>query len=250
MKVGIIGFGNMGQAIYEKLKNEQNEALFYVNEKDSNKLKGKIKNNELDEELELDYIILSVKPKDIAKLKKLKWKGVIISIAAGVPIKKLKDEFPNYKILRIMPNTPLLVNEGISGVFMDPELLKEEQEKALYFLSFFTKTVVVESEQMIDSITAVSGCGPAFVYLFIEAMADAAVKLGINRKDAYNLVSQTVLGAGKMVMETGKHPGELKDMVTSPGGSTIEGVIALENNGLRNSIIKAVEAAYMKTIKV
>jgi len=250
MKIGIIGLGNMGCAIYKRLAANNNNSIF-VFDKDLKKLDDKkaqildIKTTE-----KFDYIILAVKPADIESLRDLKWSGTLISILAGINSAKLKDLFPKNPVIRLMPNTPLLVEEGISGVYFDNGLNQTEKDQALILLNSFTNTVVVEKEDLMNAITALSGSGPAFVYLFIEALADAGVKCGISRNAAYQLAAQTVLGSAKMVLATGKHPGELKDMVTSPAGTTIEGVAALEANGFRHAAIQAITAAYEKAKKL
>jgi len=247
MNIGIIGFGNMGQAIYNQVSKLKGVKV-WISEKDSYRLQHRTELSVIGigESKEMDYIIVAVKPKDVESLTKLAWKGVIVSVLAGTGIDKLKKVFPDRKIVRLMPNTPLLINEGISGVYFDSLFHDDEKEKGIHFLNSFTKTVLVEKESLMDAVTAVSGSGPAYAYLFIEAMADAGVRCGLSRQDAYLLASQTLSGSAKMVMETGKHPGELKDMVTSPAGTTIEAIAALEAGGFRSSIMQAVKAAFDK----
>ena len=145
-----------------------------------------------------------------------------------------------------MPNTPATVLEGMSGITPNERVSKEELDLVLSIFGSFGKALCVP-EHLIDVVTAVSGSSPAYVFLFIEAMADGAVALGMPRQQAYEFAAQAVLGSAKMVLESGMHPGQLKDMVCSPGGTTIAGVMALEENGLRNAVIKSVTAAYDKT---
>lgn len=246
MKIGIIGLGNMGGAIHKRLSNVKDITL-YGYDKDIKKIENPNQLKKLDELINLDYIILAIKPGELENIKHLKWKGTVISILAGTKCEKIKSVLPGYKVVRLMPNVPLLVGEGICGVYFDKALSETEKSSALELIESFSEAVVVEKEELINSITAVSGSGPAFVFMFIEAMADAAVKAGINRKDSYKLASQTLLGSAKMALETGKHPGELKDMVTSPSGTTIEGVAALEKAGFRNAVIEAVTSSFEKS---
>ena len=142
------------------------------------------------------------------------------------------------KIVRTMPNTPALVGEGMTAACVNEYVTEEEKAYALKILGSFGKAEVV-AEGLIDAVVAVSGSAPAYVFMFIEAMADAAVAEGMPRPQAYQFAAQAVYGSAKMVLETGKHPGELKDMVCSPAGTTIEAVAVLEERGLRSSVIEA-----------
>ena len=145
-----------------------------------------------------------------------------------------------------MPNTPALVKESMSAVMPNEFISKEELDEVLVILNSFGKTEVV-SEKLIDGVIAVSGSSPAYVFMMIEAMGDAAVASGLDRKRAYKFAAQAVLGSAKMVLETGMHPGELKDMVCSPKGTTIEAVKKLEEYGFRSALIKAMEACEKKS---
>lgn len=198
-----------------------------------------------------DYVLLAVKPQVFeatfeSMRNKLPSTAVVISIAASVTVSRImrlvKKDTP---IVRVMPNTPALVGSGVSAVcFCDTN----EQEQEFVLSLFKTCGLVVPcDESTLDAIGCVSGTGPAFVMLFIESLADAAVKLGIPRKVAYEISAMTVLGSGKLVIETGQNPAYLKDQVCSPGGTTIEGVLALEKNGLRYAVESAVLAADAKT---
>jgi pyrroline-5-carboxylate reductase len=149
-----------------------------------------------------------------------------------------------------MPNTPALIGEGMSAVsFSDDAFSKEEREDIIQFFSSFGVMEEIE-EKLMNAVVPISGSSPAYVYMMIEAMADAGVLAGLPRKLAYTLASQSVLGSAKMVLETGNHPGELKDAVCSPGGTTIEAVAALEKSGFRSSIIEAMNACFEKTKKM
>lgn len=148
-----------------------------------------------------------------------------------------------------MPNTPAQVGAGMTGVCVNDRVTQEDLEQILTITNSFGRTEVVP-ERLMDAVSAVSGCSPAYVFMFIEAMADAAVAQGMPRKQAYQFASQAVLGSAKLVLETGMHPGELKDMVCSPAGSTIEGVRILEKNGFRSAVFEALQGAADKGKKM
>lgn len=194
-----------------------------------------------------EVLILSVKPQyyasTIAEIKdSLKEDQLIITIAPGKTLDWLHEQFgKDVKIIRTMPNTPAMVGEGMTAACPNEFVTKEELEYALRILGAFGKVEVVQ-EQLMDVVVSVSGSSPAYVFLFIEAMADAAVADGMPRAQAYKFAAQAVYGSAKMVLETGKHPGELKDMVCSPAGTTIEAVRVLEKNGFRSAVIEAMKA--------
>lgn len=191
-------------------------------------------------------IFLSVKPQHVdAALKELSKSigntpALIISIAAGVPTKRIAANLPaGMRVIRVMPNTPMLVGAGASAYCLGPNATDADAALAQKLLSSVGITYQV-SEGQLDAVTGLSGSGPAFIYQIIEALSDGGVSAGLPRKIATTLAAQTVLGSAKMVLETGKHPGELKDMVTSPAGTTIAGVRTLENAGVRAAFINAV----------
>ncbi len=234
-----------------------------------------------------DILFLAVKPifmaEVIAEIKDVvKSETVIVSIAAGKTIDFLEKAFcvngamlenaPEAavksdavreseiavemgasacmrKIIRCMPNTPALVLEGCTGVTPNANVTEEDQEDVLKLLSSFGKAYVIP-ERLMDAVVGVSGSSPAYVFIFIEAMADAAVAAGMPRKQAYDFAAQAVLGSAKMVLETGMHPGELKDMVCSPGGTTIDAVKVLEEKGFRAAVMNAMEVCIEKSKKL
>jgi len=154
------------------------------------------------------------------------------------------------RVVRSMPNTPAMVGEGMTGVCYEDALFSEEEKNTIEeFFTSFGKMERVE-EKLMDVVGSASGCSPAYVYMFIEALADGCVRNGLPRQTAYRMAAQAVLGSAKMVLETGMHPGELKDMVCSPGGTTIEGVAALEEGGFRSAVIKACDANFQKNKKL
>ena len=172
---------------------------------------------------------------------------IIISIAAGVTIGQIEEWFgKSVKVVRTMPNTPALVGEGMSAVCPNKNITLDELEYVGRLYNSFGKYEILE-EKDFHAFIALCGSSPAYVSMFIEAMADAGVKLGIPRAKAYKLAEQSILGAAKLALETGKHPGVLKDEVCSPGGTTIEAVIDLEKNGFRNTVISAVEKCAEKS---
>ncbi|MCA1061833.1 pyrroline-5-carboxylate reductase [Rossellomorea sp. AcN35-11] len=199
-----------------------------------------------------DIVFLAVKPDqygDIIRSIKdsLKEDAIVITIAAGITMDWMENHLSkSMKIVRTMPNTPSLVGEGMTAYCVNKEVNEDDLGVVHALLESFGKAEMVE-ESLMDAIPAVSGSSPAYVFMFIEALADGAVLSGIPRKQAYQLASQAVLGAAKMVLETGAHPGELKDAVCSPGGATIEAVAALEKNGFKGTILTAMEACSQKS---
>lgn len=202
---------------------------------------------------EADILFFAVKPIFLPQVlveiaDSVKENTVIVSIVAGKSIDFIQQGMGGKarKIVRCMPNTPALVGEGCTGVSASERVTKEELAQVLDLLQSFGVAQQVP-ERLMDAVVAVSGSAPAYVFLFIEAMADAAVAEGMPRNQAYTFAAQTVLGSAKMVLETGKHPGELKDMVCSPGGTTIDAVKVLEQKGLRAAVMDAMEACAEKS---
>lgn len=196
-----------------------------------------------------DTILLATKPLDALNALKLAAKGadgrprLVISIAAGLTLAALEAAVPeNFRIIRTMPNTPALVGEGASAFCRGGNATDDDARLVSELLSAVGVAVEVP-ERLMDAVTGLSGSGPAYVYLMIEAMADGGVKQGLGRADALKLAAQTFLGSARMVLETGSHPAVLKDMVTSPGGTTIAGLAELERLALRSALIGAVDAA-------
>ena len=174
---------------------------------------------------------------------------ILVSMAAGISIDRIENMFGKRPIIRIMPNTPVSVGEGMI-LYCANELVKEEDINEFVELLALSGKLDALDEKLIDAASAVSGCGPAFVYLFMQAMADGGVKCGLPREKALAYAEQTVLGAATLALLSGEHPEKLKDDVCSPGGTTIEGVKAMEENGVRAAMINAVTAAYEKSKKL
>lgn len=259
--LGFIGCGNMGRAmmggiIKDKVFSPENMIVSDLNEESLKMVSEQYgiqittDNNEVAKTA--DILILSIKPNLYPVVIKgikdsIKEDVVVVSIAAGVSIKDVEEMFEKkIKIVRVMPNTPALVGEGMSALCPNPMVNKGEFEEVLSIFKGFGKVEVID-EKLIDAVIAVSGSSPAYIYMIIEAMADGAVLEGMPRDQAYRMAAQAVLGSAKMVLETGMHPGALKDMVCSPGGTTIEAVAALEERGLRDSIISAMRTCAEKS---
>ena len=264
MKLGFIGTGNMASAIMGGIiKNNVIPAeeiigadLFAPGRERVQKEYGinvTADNKEVAQKAET--IILSVKPQFyesvIADIKDVVTdKQIIITIAPGKTLAWLAEQFgKDVKIVRTMPNTPAMVGEGMTAVCPNEHLTEDEIAYVKSLLESFSRAEIVP-ERLMDVVTAVSGSSPAYVFMFIEAMADAAVAQGMPRKQAYQFAAQAVLGSAKLLLETGMHPGELKDMVCSPAGTTIEGVRILEKNGFRSAVFEALQGAADKGKKM
>jgi len=199
-----------------------------------------------------DVIILAVKPQIMASVVKeiapiVDDGKLLISIAAGVSTRKLRDQLGKpARLIRVMPNTPALVLEGVTAIARAEGLKPGDLEAAQELFAAVGKVVVLDESAM-DAVTGLSGSGPAYVAMAIEALADGGVKMGLDRATAMTLAAQTVLGSARLILDTGVHPGQLKDMVSSPGGTTIAGIAALEECGLRRAFIQAVERATLRS---
>lgn len=258
MKFGFIGAGNMGGAIIGGMVKNYNSSDILVYDKNEESLKiladnfNICKKQSVVEVCDVDYLFLCVKPNvlfDVIDMIKdvVTDKTVVVSIVAGKSLDDIKNAFSKkLSIVRVMPNTPALVGEAMSAVCVNKDVDDEALKTVLDIFSSLGKAECVD-EHLIDAVTGISGSSPAYVFMFIEALADAAVQGGMSRKMAYTFAAQAVLGSAKMVLETGMHPGELKDMVCSPSGTTIEAVAALEKAGFRNAVIGAVKACIEKS---
>lgn len=193
-----------------------------------------------------DVVVVAIKPgvvpAAVAELKRTARKSLLISVAAGVQLETLVRLFGSSRVVRVMPNTPCLVGAGASAYCCGDDVSSEDIALVEGMLTSIGKAFRVTDKAM-DAVTGVSGSGPAYVFMIIEAMADGGVLAGLPRDLAMQLATQTILGAAQLVQQTGTHPGQLKDAVASPGGTTIAGIAALERGGLRNTLISAVQAA-------
>ena len=260
---GFIGVGNMGYPLLKATVNTfgGSEVVY----KDASPERNQFVMNETGVAFAEDiitvvkqckYLVLAVKPQFfpqvLDEIKKFVTKEhVVISIAAGITIEFLKDSISqSIRVVRAMPNTPALLNKGMTGIsFSQDDFTEEEHGVIDQFFRSFGKYEVFD-EKLMNAVICANGSSPAYVYMFIEALADSVVSYGIPRDKAYTLAAQTVLGAAAMVLETGEHPGKLKDNVCSPGGTTIAAVKALEEHGLRNAVMKASDACYEKAVSL
>lgn len=266
MKLGFIGLGNMASAIIGGILKEgiaeSSEIIGSAKTEKTAKEKAKrfgietcTDNREV--AAQADVLVLAVKPqffKEVAEEIRdvVKEKAMVISVAAGKTIKYIEEQFgaspggKQLKLVRCMPNTPALVLAGCTGFCVNEQVGREERELAERLLGSFGKAIEVP-ERLIDAVGGVAGSSPAFVFLFIEALADGAVAEGMPRAQALQFAAQAVYGSAKLVLESGLHPGELKDMVCSPGGTTIQGVRTLEKGGMRGAVMDAVIACVEKS---
>ena len=195
-----------------------------------------------------EIVVLSVKPQILSRVldevaDAINKDALVISIAAGVPVSAIQARLAGgTRVVRAMPNTPALVDAGATAIAGGEHARESDLEEAKRIFDAIGLTVILEESQM-DAVTGLSGSGPAYVFLILEALSDAGVKVGLSRRTAQLLAAQTVLGSAKLLLETNEHPGRLKDMVTSPGGTAITGLHTLENGGVRTTLMNAVEAA-------
>ena len=258
MKISCIGTGAMGGAIMRAICKKYD--VINIKITDKNVELGKAFANETGatfvstnkEVLDADYIFLAVKPQFLSDVfaeiaGSIPTNAVVISMAAGVKLEKLENWAPKARFVRMMPNVCAQIGQAMIAITYNENIKAEEAATVKEILSSAGKVEQVP-EKLMDCVTAVSGSGPAFVFMFIEALADAAVRCGMPRSQAYTYAAQTVYGSAGMVLENGQHPAVLKDMVCSPAGTTIEGVAALEKNNFRNAVIEAVTAACDRSI--
>ncbi len=259
-KYGFIGMGNMGYAMMQSLLKTTDKAEIIFADHNQKRVRQVYSDTGVvfaDSNAECaakaKYLILAVKPQFFDAVAKnivdiVKPNQVVVSIIAGLTLDTLQSKLGvGIRIVRAMPNTPALIGEGMTGVTYEEGMFTPDEEEDIQnIFRSFGKMQRVE-ERLMSAVTCASGSSPAYVYMFIEALADSAVKYGMPRDMAYTFVAQTVQGAARMVLETGEHPGKLKDMVCSPAGTTIAGVAALEEAGFRNAVIKATDACYART---
>ena len=259
--VGFVGAGNMGEALIKGLLAANlvpAEAIHATDVrlerlKELNRQYGiQISSDNAELIRHADIVILAVKPQimdavltEIAPV--VTRRKLLISIAAGVSTAKIRAVLrKDARLIRVMPNTPALVLEGVTAVAKADGLEADDLETAGEIFSAVGRVVVL-GEELMDAVTGLSGSGPAYLAVVIESLADGGVKMGLDRLTAMTLATQTVLGAAKLLLETGMHPGALKDMVSSPGGTSITGIAALEEGGIRTTFIKAVERATLRS---
>lgn len=257
--IGFIGVGNMGRAMVEGIaKSRIVKDIYICDHHIENLIRFKdfdcvhLATDAKEVASQSDVLVLSIKPYHYKKvlqtvLSHLKQNVILVDIAAGITIQDVKTIVNrDIKVIKAMPNTPALVQQAMTAICFDDLILEDEKKWIQTLFSSFGRCEVVE-ESLMDAVTCVSGSSPAYVFMMIEAMADAAVKQGMKRKQAYIFAAQAVLGSAQMVLETKMHPAELKDMVCSPQGTTIDGVYTLERTGFRASVMEAMEAVANKS---
>lgn len=253
MKVGFIGLGNMGGAVAQAVAKVAGVDVLLSDHNPSkaaalqSKIGGTLASNQ-EIAQEADVVFLGVKPQMVAAVlgelgADYKPSAIWISMLAGVSLDQLETSLPQVEWVRIMPNTPLAIGQGMTTLASNSLAAQAICEQLLVH----SGQVIAVSEQVMDAATAIAGCGPAFVYTFIEALADTGVQLGLSREVALTLASQTVAGAAHLVQEDDRHPAQLRDAVCSPGGSTIAGLAALEEAGFRHAVGQAVRKAHQRT---
>jgi pyrroline-5-carboxylate reductase len=260
-KVAFIGAGNMAEALIKGLIDSRVIAADQISASDilENRRQYILKTHGIrcvEDNLQLvadaDVIVLAVKPQVLQMVLAevgpvLGASKLVLSIVAGVAVKTiLSGVKEGTRVIRTIPNTPAMVMEGITGIATDGGVSKEDVKIAEAIFSTVGKTVPIE-EKLMDAATGLSASGPAYIFVMIEALADGGVRMGIPRQTALTMAAQTILGSAKLYFESGKHPGELKDMVTSPGGTTSAGLHKLEAGGLRAALINAVQAATLRS---
>lgn len=253
MKIGFIGIGNMGGALAKAVAQVPRTELLLSNH---NPAKAQVLAQELEASLasnediatQADVIFLGVKPYLMADLISqlaalAKPETIWISMAAGITLTSLSQYLPAEYLVRIMPNTPVGIGQGMTTY----SVVNSDLAPVVETLLAPSGQLMQVPENLMDAATALAGCGPAFVYQMIEALTDAGIEQGIQASDAKRLVAQTLLGAAQMVLGSEKHPAQLRQEVTSPGGSTIAGVVSLEKSGFRSALMQAVSAAAQRT---
>jgi len=261
-KIAIIGTGNMGEALISGLivsgsSNPKNIICTDIRQEKLDQVKAKYKVRTTTDNLkavgEADIVIYSVKPQIMAATlvetaAKLDMSKLVISIAAGVPLAAMEACISkDLRLIRVMPNIAAAVKESASAIAAGAHATQEDVQLAMEIFDSIGKSIFLEENYLMDAITGLSGSGPAYIFLIVDALADAGVKMGLSRRNSLTLAAQTVLGAAKMLIETQEHPGQLKDRVTSPGGTAIAGLATLESGGLRTTLINAVEAATLRS---
>lgn len=260
MKIGFIGLGNIGASVIGgilrgKLADKNDIVGYDISTTTTNSVKSqygiRIAADGHEAARFADILFVAVKPQHVAGVlsgisSDVRENTIVVNIAVSKSIAELNEAFGRpVKIVRLMPNTPVLVGEGCMGVCRNEYVTDEEMARCMELFNGFGLAVEI-AEKFIDDVAGVCASSPAYVFMFLEALADSAVAAGIPRRESYTLVAQTVLGSAKLMLETGKHPGELKDMICSPGGTTIEGVRVLEEHAFRGTVIDAVKATFDK----
>lgn len=262
-RVGFIGAGAMAEALLKgfigtglltadqcTLSDVSEQRLTYI----ATQYKANITQDNRQLTTQSDILLLAVKPQVIAKVLDeigpyINNKTVVISIVAGICLKNLEIKLRDNPVIRVMPNTPVAVGAGMAAVSLGSFATNEHGQLAMSLFGAVGKAVIV-TENLMDAVTGLSGSGPGYAFVLIDALADAGVRVGLNRETSILLAAQTLMGAAKMVLDTGEHPAKLRDMVTSPAGTTIAGIHVLEKNGVRAALIDAVVEATKRSAEL
>ena len=264
MKLAFIGGGTMAEAILRGVLDAQVAAPTDVAIGEPRPERRQFLSSEfgvqahqgnLDAAKEADLLILAIKPQDLPVIfqelgERLRPEQAVLSIIAGAKMSTLSKGFSHESIIRVMPNTPAQIGQGMSMWTCSPQVSEQQRDFTRSIVSTVGKEIYVDDEKYMDMATALSASGPAYVFMIIEALIDAGVYVGLPRDMARTMALQTVYGSTQLVMETGRHPADLKDMVVSPGGTTAEGLQVLERAGVPAAIVDAVNAAFQKSIKL
>lgn len=259
-KLGVIGGGVMAEAIISRLLQEKtyDSSSVIVSEPEISRRQFwqdqySVATTEINQDIinNSEILLLAIKPQILPEVVSnlnldIEKKPLVLSILAGVSLEKLADYFPEYPIVRVMPNTPAMVGEAMTAISPNHQVTSLQLDLTMSIFRAIGAVVQVQ-ESLMDAVTGLSGSGPAFVALMIEALADGGVASGLPRSIALELATQTVLGTAQLVKQKNLHPAILKDQVTSPGGTTIAGVAQLEQNGFRHAVICAVTNAYKRS---
>jgi pyrroline-5-carboxylate reductase len=254
--IGFVGTGNMGEALIRGLLKAGVAEPGQIAGSDPRRDRAaelgeryaiRTTHDNVEVARQADILVLAIKPQVMERVleeigPEIHAHALVISIAAGVPLSAIEARLPQARVIRTMPNTPALVGAAATAIAVGGHATDDDLKAAQRIFDSVGMTVALDEAQM-DAVTGLSGSGPAYVFLVIEALSDAGVKVGLSRHHAQALAAQTLLGSAKLLIETNEHPGRLKDMVTSPGGTAIAGLHTIEAGGLRTTLMDAVEAA-------
>jgi pyrroline-5-carboxylate reductase len=261
-KIGFIGSGNMGEALISGLISSGSSDPLHIICSDVSEERLEqmastyavtVTTDNLKVVRESDIVIYAIKPQIMASVlmetaEALDMSKIVISIAAGVPLAAIESCLnKDLRLIRVMPNVAVAVKEGAAAVAAGAHTQPEDIQLAMAIFNSVGKCIFLKENYLMDAVTGLSGSGPAYIFMIVDALADAGVKMGLSRRHSLLLASQTILGAAKLLQETKAHPGALKDSVTSPGGTAIAGLHTLEKGGLRTTLINAVEAATQRS---
>lgn len=255
-KIAILGVGNMGGSLAKAVAGNLKDSSVFIYDKVFEKERDLIKSGCIatakigDACKKADIIIIAVKPNIVpvvvSEIKDAVKGKLLISIAAGIKTETYEEMIPEQRFIRAMPNMAVAVSEGMTTLVPGKYATEEDIQNAMKIFKAAGEVVVIK-EELMDIATAVAGSSPAYVFMLIEAMADAAVSEGLSRNTSYKMAAQAVMGSAKLLLDKGEHPGILKDKICSPGGTTIEAVVILEKEGFKNAIIEAVKACTKKS---